>query len=163
MAGVYGLTNNPNTLTYTCDEVWASADPDEIVAHLQGMVDKIPVETKEVEKPNTMAIASSLYRFVRNIIVPDTNGKKIMEFFLEANPGLTVIVADKLAASNPSAKPQIIVYDRNPDKLEGLIPQEFEQFAPQDRGMDSITECHARCGGVAMKFPKSVLYATGMT
>lgn len=162
ITGVYGLTNNPDTLSVTCGTAWASATVAEIVEDMQEMVDKIGTETKEVEKPDTFAIAPSLYRIVNARIVADTNGKTILEWFKMRNPGITVIVADKLAASNPSSKPQIIVYQRNIDKLEAVIPQEFEQLAPQDRGMESLTECHARCGGTAIKFPKSVLYGTGM-
>ena len=163
IAGVTGLTNATGTHTHSCSVVWASATVAQILADLQTMVDKVSADTGEVEFVDTMAIAPSLWRVINGLLVPDTLGKTVVEWFQLRNPRVTMVVANKLETTNPSAKPQIITYRRNPDKLAALIPQEFEQFPAQERGLESIIECHARCGGVSLKFPKSMLYATGMT
>jgi hypothetical protein len=55
-----------------------------------------------------------------------------------------------------------IVYDKSPEVLEALVPVEFEQFAPQMVGLETITECQARLGGVVLYRPKAVLYADGL-
>ena len=43
--------------------------------------------------------------------------------------------------------------------LEAICPIIFEQLAPQFEGYEVLTNCHARCGGVVLYYPKSVSYA----
>ena len=53
----------------------------------------------------------------------------------------------------------MVVYNKREDKVAGLMGQEFEQFPPQLRNLEVITNTHARTGGVINPFPKSVCYA----
>jgi hypothetical protein len=43
--------------------------------------------------------------------------------------------------------------------LEGVVPIEFEQFPAQQEGLDFVTPCHARNGGIKVYQPKAMQYA----
>ena len=44
--------------------------------------------------------------------------------------------------------PRMLTYQRDPEILELIIPQDFEQFPPQARNLAFVVPCHARIGGV---------------
>jgi hypothetical protein len=47
----------------------------------------------------------------------------------------------------------------DPEILQGVITQEFEMLPPQLRGFESVTYCHARVGGLELRYPKALAYA----
>ena len=48
-----------------------------------------------------------------------------------------------------------IAYDRNPDAFTLEIPQDFEQFRPQENGLEFEIPVHMRFGGVLLYYPLS--------
>ena len=82
------------------------------------------------------------------------------EYFLRTNPFIrNVEPINQLAAANSSlAKNRLVVYKRDPQKVQLHIPQPLELFPPQQRGLEFIVPAHARVGGVALYYPKSVKY-----
>ena len=52
-----------------------------------------------------------------------------------------------------------IVYRRDPEALTLEVPQDFEQFAPQEKGLAFEIPCHSRIGGVILYYPISVAIA----
>lgn len=58
--------------------------------------------------------------------------------------------------------PRAIVYRRDPSKLQGIVPIEFEQFPPQPQALMFDVFCHARCGGVVIRYPGSARYMDGI-
>lgn len=58
-------------------------------------------------------------------------------------------------AGTPSGTPLVMVYEDNPDNYEALLPQDFEQFPPQLRGMMFGVGTHMRTGGVLCRAPKA--------
>lgn len=161
-SGIVGLTNLSNTNTHACTTAWASATWDVILADLNNMVRKVQINTKYVEKADTMLIPPSLAQAARDKIIPDTGGISVMRRFMEENKDIEVIEVWRLETSGASAKPQIIVYNKSPDKIEAIVPVEFVQLPPQQTAFVHKIFCHARCGGIANYFPKSVLYGSGM-
>lgn len=157
-----GLTNLSNVNTHSCAGVWASATWDAMLADLNNMVRKIQINTKYVEKANTMLIPPTLLAVIKDKIIPDTGGKSVYARFVEENSDLEIVEVWRLETSGASDKPQIIVYNKSPDKIEGIVPLEFMQLPPQQSAFVHRIFCHARCGGVANYFPKSVLYGSGM-
>lgn len=161
IAGFTGLTNNPEVPSVAVAGAWAAATPLALVADLQNILNTPANTTNSVENANTMLIADTLYRFLTQKLIPNTS-TTVLNWFLATNPNVRVLPSWRLNTSGPSGAPQIIAYDLNPDKLEALIPQEFEQLAPETEGFEFVTQCHARSGGTPIHYPKSVVYATGM-
>ena len=50
----------------------------------------------------------------------------------------------------------------DPMKLTLELPMPFEQFAPQQTGMEYQIPCHAKCGGVIVYYPASIAYGDGI-
>jgi len=49
----------------------------------------------------------------------------------------------------------VMVYEKKPRNYAALLPQDFEQFPPQLKGMKFGVECHMRTGGVIVRYPKA--------
>jgi hypothetical protein len=99
-----------------------------------------------------------------------TTDTTILEFLRRAHPNVTFEGIHELADVNPkpsaptvSASTNLLIaYNRNPDKLTLEIPQPFEQFPAQERGLEFIVPAHGRCGGVIVYYPLSVVIMEGV-
>ena len=84
-----------------------------------------------------------------------------MEFFLRTNPLITAIEPiNELEAAKSSgslSKDRIMIYDRNPDKLQLQIPVPLEFMPPLREDLEFTVAAHARIGGLALYYPKSVM------
>jgi hypothetical protein len=56
----------------------------------------------------------------------------------------------------------MIFYDRNPSKLEFLLPVAFDTNEPTREGLTTKTVCDARCGGVVVYKPLSISIIEGI-
>jgi hypothetical protein len=85
---------------------------------------------------------------------------RIGEYFLRTNPYIrNVEPINQLDAENSGLNTnRMVVYKRDPEKVQLHIPQPLELFPPQQRGLEFIVPAHARVGGVALYYPKSVIY-----
>ena len=155
VAGVTGIANNPDVSTATlANGNWTTATPDEIMADLGTMVSTIRTATLRNHKPTTVALASNLY--TKLMITPrSTLTNMSVLAWLQEQLKLTFIDVGYL--EDTTAK--LIMYDNSPMVVQGLIPQEFEQLPPQPEGFETVTQCHARCGGAAVYIPSAMLYA----
>jgi hypothetical protein len=84
----------------------------------------------------------------------------VLEYFLRTNPYITnVEPINQLDAANSVLNTnRMVVYKRDPEKVQLHVPQPLELFPPQQRGLEFIVPAHARVGGVALYYPKSVIY-----
>ena len=62
-------------------------------------------------------------------------------------------VNELTASKGPLANDTQITYKRDADTLSLEIPQDFEQFAPQQKGMEYEVLVHERIGGVLLYYP----------
>jgi hypothetical protein len=172
--GLKGFLTLLNTNSYTIPNgaagspLWSRKTALEVLADLTSLVAKVVTDSKEVESPTTLLIALTAYNEINTRPIGLDANKTILEFFLKSNPYVgEVIPSHKLEASSDATVAPwgnyrlMIAYDKNPEKVLGVHPQEFEQFAPQWEGMDIVTICHARSGGVVSNFLKSIITATG--
>jgi hypothetical protein len=56
-----------------------------------------------------------------------------------------------------------VLYEKSPEVLELVIPQEFEQFPPQQDGLTWEVYCHMRTGGVNVMRPLAVATQAGIS
>jgi hypothetical protein len=164
-----GLFNLDGVITFSVpngaggDTEFESKTPDEILSDMHAVSRKVVVDSLEMEKPDTMIVPLSTYGHISTTRMGDGDARTILAKFLADEPHVKrVETSHLLETAGAGGTKRMVVYERSPDKLEGLIPQEFEQFPPQFRGMEVITHCHARIGGVVLYYPKSVAYADGI-
>lgn len=174
-AGLVGLLYNANvtkgTVTTRNGHVtFASKTADEIYLDLCKAVDDILTLTKGTEIPDTLLLPIAQHSIITSTFRSTNSDITILEAFLKARPYITKVewVAE-LASVNPvpstgaaSNTDVMIVYKRSPDKLTLEIPQPFEQLEVERRGLEYVTPCHARCGGVIIYYPLSVNIVEGI-
>lgn len=165
-----GLANLSGTLTYSTpvgsagQKGWATKTPDEIVKDMHGMAKKIVVDSNDVEHPNTMLLSLDSYEIVATTRMGDGSDTTILKHFLATSPHIKTVEAWHAldSANDPGSLwtgNRAICYDKSPEVLEAIVPVEFEQFAPQMIGLETVTECQARLGGVVVYRPKAIIYA----
>jgi hypothetical protein len=78
---------------------------------------------------------------------------------------LTAAYSGTTHAASPAtiATGLALMYDKTPDVLSLVIPQEFEQFPPVQDGLEWEVMCHMRCGGVNVIRPLAVASLSGIS
>jgi hypothetical protein len=112
------------------------------------------------EQPDTILLAYEDYNKISTTRNSDSSDVTVLEYFLRTNPYIrNVEPINQLDSSNGSLSTnRMVIYKRDPEKVQLHIPQPLELFPPQQRGLEFIVPAHARVGGVALYYPKSVIY-----
>lgn len=166
---IQGFIDFPGITEYTlladgtgASKLWSTKTPDQIIRDVTGLVDAVVDTTNGVEAPDTMLLPISLYNLLANTRVTDGNDKTIMTYILQNNPHIKRIEwLTELKTAGASSDTRIMIYSRNPDTLTLEIPQPFEQFPPQWKGMEAEIPCHAETAGVIIYYPLAVAFADG--
>lgn len=170
--GLLGFLNQPNTSTYTppadgtgASALWSAKSADLILRDMHGAVKAIVVGTKGVEAPDTMLIPLDQYELISTKRIGTTDGSDntILAHFLRVNPWIKSVVPwIALTGAGAGGTNRMVVYRKDPDALQLVMPQEFEQFPPQTKNLEITTPCHARISGVHVYYPLSICYADGI-
>lgn len=167
--GLLGLLNQPNAIVYTIPlgvsgfADWPRKTPDEVIADMNGPQNFMYDTTNGVEIADTMILPLDAYAHIASRRMGDGSDTTILEFFLE-NSAFVKTVAPWYPLKNAgvSGAKRMLTYRRNPNAVQLVIPQDFEQFPPQAKNLELVTPCHARCGGVVLYYPLSMAYADGI-
>lgn len=162
--GVFGLLNHPNvpSIAPAAAGAWSTKDGDQIIADIAALVDGMCTATKGLEVPDTMLLPKSLLTIMRTKRMPDGT-MTIMKYAMEAFPEIKNWdwLSDLDTAGAGSTK-RIVLYRRNRDALELEIPVDFEQFEPQQEGLEFVVYCHERIAGTIVYYPLSLAYMDGL-
>lgn len=168
--GIEGLFTLSGVTTYTppadgtgSTKTWSTKTTAQILRDLFGISNAIFSGTNEVELPDTLILPTSRYGVASTTKMGDADTRTILQAWQAAEPRIrTVLFSGKLETAGASGTARMVAYKRDPTKLEGIVPQEFEDFPPEWESMHAKVACHARCGGVVAYFPKSIAYADGI-
>jgi hypothetical protein len=175
-SGLTGLIDNPNITRVAVENdgtasstLWEDKTPDQILRDMNDLVTGIVDVTKGVEMPNTLIMPIKQYRQISNTRLASGTDTTILEFFLQNSPFITTVEwvnelkgAGLGEGSVAAGGDVMIAYDRNPDKLTLEIPQPYEQFPAQERGLEFVVPAHARVAGVIIYYPLSVAVGEGI-
>lgn len=163
--GLAGFLNHANMSEYTVpdgvstDPEWNTKTADEILLDLNAIANKVVENSKGVHAPDTLLLPLTRYGLIATKRIPDTN-ITVMKFFLETNPHIkNVDWLNELETAGAGNSKRMIAYKKDPDMLSLEIPQPFEQFPPQELGLEFVVNCHQRTGGVIMPYPMSAAFA----
>lgn len=170
--GLLGLTNATNVpSTAKVGVAWndPAITPAIILRDVRAMFSKIWLGTKTTHRANTLLLDSANYDLLANTdfaIVSGTTtlvGSGNLLSYIQANvPGLQRIIPwQRLDTAGASSLARIMALDLNPNVLGLVVPQEFEQSAPQNAGFSTKILCHMRTGGVVVRYPLAVTYMDG--
>jgi hypothetical protein len=165
-AGVKGLLTLSGTDTYTTpatgaagSKSWDAKDSDSILLDLNAPIDQMIVNTNEVEIPDTMLLPTSRKRLISTKRVGDGTSSTVLAYFLANQEFISTVETTYKSESNTGwTGKRGVVYRKDEDRIEMVIPQPFEQRQPTVDGVNITTICHIRTGGIALKIPKSVIY-----
>lgn len=164
-----GLLNQSNTTSYTVPNgVSGSAEfkdktPDEVVADLHGIANNIVTTTREVEKPDTLLLPTEQYTDISTRRMGDGDSTTILDHFLKSSPYIKNVASwHHLAGAGAGPTDMMICYKRDRTCLEMIIGQEFETFPPQTKNLAIEVPCHARTGGVVVRYPLGISYGIGI-
>jgi hypothetical protein len=163
--GLTGLFTQSGTTVYSTpqgaglDTEFSSKSSDEILLDLNGAMSQVALDTLEAHIPDTMILPLSSRDLISTRRVGDGTDRSVMQFFL-ANSAYPVTIEQsvKLETNSNWTGKRGVVYKKDPNVLEMIISQQFEQFAPEVKGFVVETLCHARTAGVACYFPKAIAY-----
>lgn len=164
--GLSGFFNNATVDVVAADKWFTSTTTaQEMLELLNYGVTAIINASKMKEQPDTILMAWEDYREISTRRNSDSSDVTVLEYFLRTNPYIRNIEPiNQLDADNSVLNTnRMVVYKRDPEKLQLHIPQPLELFPPQQRGLEFIVPAHARVGGVAIYYPKSVIYVQAST
>jgi hypothetical protein len=158
--GLVGFFNNPTVDVIAADKWFDTATAQEMLELLNYGVSAIINASKMKEQPDTILLAYEDYNKISTTRNSDSSDVTVLEYFLRTNPYIrNVEPINQLDAGNSVLNTnRMVVYKRAPEKVQLHIPQPLELFPPQQRGLEFIVPAHARVGGVALYYPKSVIY-----
>lgn len=160
-SGMKGFFNNDQVDKTVPDKWFDTASTDEMLALLNEAPTRLVQNSNMKEMPNTMLVPYDVYRIISTTPRSNVSDTTVMEFFLRTNPMITSIEPiNELEASKSGgvlSKDRIVVYDRSPDKLQLHIPQPLEFLPPLRQALEFSVAAHARIGGLALYYPKSVM------
>lgn len=164
-----GLFTLANTQTYTVPNgllgspTWANKTPREILADLYAMERKVYVESKQIERIDTIILPTEQHGLISTRPMGDGDNVTILRRFLADAQYVKSVESSPLLASNAAwSGARMVGYRKDIDVLQGVIPMEPTQGAPQLVGLTSSTIIEARCGGVQCFRPKAVIYGDGI-
>lgn len=169
--GLKGLLTLSSTVTFTPatklagGTAWETATPDEIIADLHGIANKIVTDSKGIEVPDTILLPLSSYTLISSRRMGDGSDTTILSHFLASSPFIRNVDSTHKSEAAPASEwtgKRMVCYRRDPQKLAGILPQPFEQLAPQAVAYSLKTHCHARTAGVVAYYPKSIAYGDGI-
>jgi hypothetical protein len=158
--GLAGFFNNATVDVVAANKWFDTATAQEMLELLNYGVSAIINASNMKEQPDTILLAYEDYNKISTTRNSDSSDVTVLEYFLRTNPYIrNVEPINQLDAGNSELNTnRMVVYKRDPEKVQLHIPQPLELFPPQQRGLEFIVPAHARVGGVALYYPKSVIY-----
>jgi hypothetical protein len=141
----------------------------EILKDVSAMSRQISVQSDGLFMGDTLVLPVASYFLLANTQrAPGFTDDTILQYILKTVPGLRSIEfwpqANAVASSvlsGAGGNGVALMYQKTPDVVQLVIPQEFEQFAPQPRNMSWIIPCHMRTGAITVRYPVALTYMLG--
>lgn len=137
---------------------FADKTPDLIIADFQAIIAAMQTATNGEEGNRIRIILpDAQYTDLATRRLTDT-GQTLISFLEGSFPQIESIMPWYRAVGQGATGDRMVAYTPDPMKLDVRVPQEFETFPPQARGLEQEVPCHARYGGFVLYYPQSMLY-----
>lgn len=162
-----GILTNPNIPSSSAPNgaggtpEWSTKTATEILKDLNDLANTIVSSTNGAEQPDTIVLPVGQYTLIASTPRSTTSDTTILEYFLTNNPFIsTVEWANEMDSAQLAANGVVgftgdvaFAYRKSSDVLTLEMPQMFEQFPPQERGLEFVVPCHSRIAGVLVYYP----------
>lgn len=145
-------------------KTWSTKTADQIIRDLDLLVNTVRTQSKGIHEANTVLLPLEAWGIANSKPYSTAGGsdKTVLAWWKANHPGVEVGWVNELSTAGAGATTRAMAYVRDPEMLEGHIPQPYEQFPPQAKGLTFSVPCHSRIGGVAWYFPLSAVYGDGI-
>lgn len=169
-AGLGGLFDNPNVTDVAIPNdgvgpstLWADKTPDQIIRDINLLTRTIHDVSKGVESADTLLLPLIQYNLIFDTPRSSQSDMSVGEWVLKNNGHIKGIDwLNELKGAGAGATDLMIAYRRDPDKLTLEIPQDFEQFPVQEKGLEFVVPTHSRIAGVLIYYPLSIAKGDGI-
>jgi len=158
----YGLTNFPNLSVQVGVNDWTNANTplSAIMADWTKMQNQIFVTTKGIHRPDTVVFPLSLWAVLAQqprslTFTTDT----LLNYMVGISPFIKNVFFSPMLETagykqdGVTVGPRIMMFERNEENIQLVIPMEFEQLPPQLINYNAKVPCHMRIGGVRVSYP----------
>lgn len=163
-AGLTGFANNANVPIATpVTGQWTTntATSLQMVEDLNTLTEEVVTGTLEAFEPDTLLMAPEVYTMINNKPMSSTGDTNmtVLKYFLENNTYINSVERwNKLSTAGAGSTTRCIAYKRDPEVLEAIEPQPFEQLPQQWKNLEALIPTHSRCGGVKITYPLAIAY-----
>lgn len=135
---------------------FASKTPDQIIRDVNNLINDIKTNTKEVENPDSVLFPTSIWSMLKSTPRSSNSDTTIAQFLMNNHPDIknwdSVV---ELETAGTGSTRMMMAYTRNIDKVSLEIPQPYEVFPAQQKGLDFEVPVHERIAGVIFYYPLS--------
>lgn len=165
-----GFLSNPNipVTTVPADGTGSSTEfedktADQIIRDVNLLINGILDTTKGIEQANTVLMPIKQYTQLATMPRSSGSDLTVLEFLKRNHPGVSFEWLNELDAPTGFGGLDVMVaYRRDPEVLTMEIPWDFQQFPPQEQGLEFVINCHERFGGVIVYYPLACAFAKGI-
>jgi len=133
------------------------------MADLQRITQAVVIQSADTWEPDTLAMSHDAYAVASSVTFGSDSPISALAAFLRQSPYIKQVEqwAKLTGAGAGAGEDRLVVYKRDEDVAVLEIPQDYEEFPPEIKGLEFITYGHMRAAGVSVKFPLACQYADG--
>jgi len=172
-SGLPGFFSNPNIPSGNVVDggsgtEWVNKTPDQILFDVNDAFADVFETTLMVEQADTLLLPPAQWSYIMSTPRSANSDTTIAAYLVQNSPYLNsmddiIAVNECSAALNPNLTADaMVVYTRDPDKLELEIPVELEMLPVQQKNLEFIIPGRARVGGVNVYYPLSASISEGI-
>lgn len=157
-SGLIGFLNHPNIPVKASITAggWVGEAPDVIIQDINELMGTVRSTTLMKESPQTLLVPVLVYNYISGTPRSSQADTTILQFVLQNVQGLTEIKPLNEITNT------VVLYDKNPDKLQMEVVKELEFLPPQERGLELIVPAWGKTGGTNVYYPLSAITLTGV-
>jgi hypothetical protein len=161
-----GIANAPGVVTHGTDFTnWVAGgsptDDDVVIGEMTEFIEAQQTSVKENEKllGNTLILPYNRYSYLRSKRLGVDSTETVLGFLKKTYTEIQFTSWHRLQSfATNGTKDLAIMYRRDPDCLEAVVPNPYEELPPQFEGYETVINVFARCGGVKVYQPLSMRY-----
>ncbi len=159
----YGLINDPSVPTTSAlGGNWAALSADQIIAAVRAAIAVYRANSRRRHTADLLLLPEDQLAIIEMTRIPDTS-ITIKQFLLANVAGLVEIdVLPELAGAGAGGADRMMLYERNPMVVRGVVPFAFGFVAPETHQMRYVNHGVMRIAGVEFRRPFGALYVDGI-
>lgn len=134
--------------------LWSSKSPDEVIFDIATNINTVITQSNGVENPNTVLFPVTAYAYLATTPRSSTTDTTILEFLKKVFPQITRWDwLNELETAGTGSTRLMIAYNRDPMNLTLEIPEDFNVYPAQERGLEYEVPCSSKTAGVIVYYP----------